>query len=77
MPIIKSAIKKMHQDLVKKAANVLKLTQMKRSILANKKSTSAKSVASAQKAIDKASKAGLIHKNKAARLKSQVSKAKK
>ncbi len=78
MPIIKSAKKKMKQDKKRTTANSLFEKKYKEAIRMVKKSTSKKDqdnlVKKAYQAIDKAEKKGIIHKNKAARLKSQVTK---
>ena len=77
MPIIKSAIKKMRQNIKKTSQNALKKTRMKQVMKTAKGSGKTQSISEAYKAIDKAKKAGIIHKNKAARLKSSISKSSK
>ncbi|MFA5270030.1 MAG: 30S ribosomal protein S20 [Patescibacteria group bacterium] len=75
MPIIKSAIKKMRRDARRRVAtSKIKVALKKVVKTAHQKPTSA-SLSAAQKSLDKAAKTGLIHKNKAARLKSRLVKA--
>ncbi|MBI2036468.1 30S ribosomal protein S20 [Candidatus Microgenomates bacterium] len=74
MPIIKSAIKKLRQDRKRTKINRAKKENLKELIKKAKKSKTAEAVKKAQSAIDKAAKTHLIHKNKAARLKSALSK---
>ena len=74
MPVIKSAKKKLRQDRKKETLNANLLTQVKKLIKKAKKEMSEKTIIEAVKRIDKAAKKGVFHKNKAARLKSQLSK---
>lgn len=74
MPIIKSAKKKLRADkkreyFNKKFANILNL-----SIKKAKKIQSEKNIRDAISVVDKSAKKNIIHKNKAARLKSKLSK---
>lgn len=72
MPIIKSAIKKAKQDKKRTALNRAFSNKLKEALKKTKKGDfDARLVYSV---IDKAAKKGIIHKNKAARLKSGVSK---
>lgn len=73
MPIIKSAKKRV--KTAKKAAirNSKTRRSLRTAFKALVKSPSSKSHASAQSSVDKAAKKGVIHKNKAARLKKQAS----
>jgi len=73
MPVIKSAIKKLRQDKKRTAVNKKIIQQLNSAIKGVKKSKKV-SISEAYSKIDKASKKGLIHSNKAARLKSQMSK---
>jgi small subunit ribosomal protein S20 len=82
MPIIKSAIKKLKQDRKRKLRNLTYRSAYKKAIkVAKETSGTAKkgieTIKKAVSAIDKAAKKGIIHKKKASRLKSQVSKRKK
>ncbi|MBN2585550.1 30S ribosomal protein S20 [Patescibacteria group bacterium] len=75
MPIIKSAIKKMRRDVRRRSANLKIKAGLKKAIkTAHQKPTDA-TLLTAQKALDKAAKTNLVHKNKAARLKSRLVKA--
>lgn len=81
MPITKSAVKAMRQNIKRRRRNIHIKTAMKDEIKAlqaaiaegNKKLV-AERLVSAQSKVDKALKNNLIHKNKAARTKSQLSK---
>lgn len=72
MPIIKSAIKKVKQDKKRAALNRTLSRKLKDALKKTKKG--AFNIASVFSVIDRAAKKGVIHKNKAGRLKSQVSK---
>ena len=78
MPIIKSAKKKMRQDKRRRKINLrydLLMTKAIAKVKKAKDKTGLKKLVSlAYAAIDKAVKKKLIHKNKAAHLKSMVSK---
>jgi small subunit ribosomal protein S20 len=79
MPVTKSAQKKLRQDKKRNTINALVKTAFKIAIKKltkpAEKSTSKKELArKAASTIDKAVKKKIIHKNKAARLKSRVSK---
>jgi len=71
MPIIKSAIKALKQSKVRQKRNLLKKKDLKDIV---KKTTKSSDMPKAQSKIDKIAKTGYIHKNKAARLKSRLSK---
>lgn len=73
MPVIKSAIKKLRQDKKKTAVNK-KIKQQLDSVVKGIKKAKKTSLEEAYSKIDKAAKRGVIHSNKAARLKSQLSK---
>jgi len=73
MPIIKSAIKKLKQDKVRKGSNN-KVEAAYLSMLSKMKKGKVKDLKKIHSAIDKAAKKSVIHLNKAARLKSQVTK---
>lgn len=74
MPITKSAIKKLRQDKKKTQLRKMKLDQLKRIVKLVKKTKKSTDLVKAVSLIDKAVKNKLIHKNKAARLKSSLSK---
>lgn len=73
MPVTKSAIKKLRQDKKRTAVNK-KIKQQLVSVVKGVKKSKKISLEQAFSKIDRAAKSGAIHKNKAARLKSQVSK---
>ena len=74
MPITSSATKKMKRDVRKRALNLEKKIVLKKVIKAAKAEPTVENVKIAQKAIDKSAKLNLMHKNRAARLKSKLSK---
>lgn len=74
MPIIKSAIKKVRKDKVRTTRNKKRGMILKALIKKARLSKSAKDLQAAFSALDKAAKVHLIHPNKAARLKSHLSK---
>lgn len=74
MPVIKSAKKKLHQDKSRTVRNAKQETVLKDAVKAAKKNPSLATVKKATSEADKAAKKHIIHKNKAARLKSSLSK---
>lgn len=74
MPITKSALKALRRDKRKTAINRPIKSRIKSSLDQVKASKTAKDLSVAFSAIDKALKRHLIHRNKAARLKSKASK---
>jgi small subunit ribosomal protein S20 len=76
MPIIKSARKKLRQDKKRTAENTQYEKEIKEAIRAVKKGGKdvVGLVKRAYSKIDKAAKRNIIHKNKANRLKSEISK---
>lgn len=75
MPNIKSAKKKLRQDAKRTKSNMTyKKTLVK--TVKNMGKMKSKDLKSAHSIIDKAAKKGVIHKNKAARLKSRISRSK-
>lgn len=79
MPIIKSAKKKLRQDKKRTLKNLSYERTFKQALKAIKKGgkDKPKLISNAYRAIDKAAKKRIIHKNKANRLKSEISKLKK
>lgn len=82
MPNIQSAKKALRQSLKRKARNLKRKKAMRGSIkdikkllLEDKKEEALKLLSSAYKAIDKATKSGVIKKNNASRKKSQLAKS--
>jgi len=74
MPIIRSAIKKMHQDQKRTVVNRVKKDTLKKIVkLAETKPTS-ENISKAFSALDKAAKVGLIPKGRADRKKSRLPK---
>ena len=74
MPNIQSAKKKLRQDIKTEKANTTYRKSVKKTIKNMAKMETSKDMDKAFSTIDKAAKKGIIHKNKAARLKSRVSK---
>jgi len=80
MPNIKSAIKRAKLSKLQNAKNVAARSALKTSIrrfeeaLANSPENAADALMKACRALDKAASKGLIHKNKAARKKSRMTK---
>jgi small subunit ribosomal protein S20 len=72
MPVTKQAKKKLRKDKKREAKNLKLKSEFKKIVKKTKKSPTQKSLTQATKAIDKAAKRGLIHKNKAARMKSRL-----
>jgi len=72
MPLIKSAKKRVRTAKKATVRNSKTKRGLKSALKAFAKSPSAKSHSSAQSHVDKAVKKGLVHKNKAARLKKQA-----
>jgi ribosomal protein S20 len=77
MPIIKSAIKRMKQTIVRRERNVGIKKDIKSATKAFAAKPSATTLAKAQSELDKAVKKGLIKKNTAARRKANLAKAAK
>lgn len=74
MPIIASAKKKLRQDGVRTQRNKLVLRDLKAAVKKARTSPTAKTLQTASSALDTAAKKLVIHKNKAARLKSALAK---
>ncbi|MEA1909971.1 MAG: 30S ribosomal protein S20 [Patescibacteria group bacterium] len=74
MPIIKSAQKKMRSDSRKRQHNLRRKSAVKQALKAMDKEPTKENFSVAQKALDKAAKTNVIHKNKAARLKKRLFK---
>ena len=77
MPVIKSAKKKLRQDKKRTEANKRLENLFKKLVKQAKKSPTEKNIRDAISAVDKASKKHIIHKNKAARIKSALAKLSK
>ncbi len=74
MPLLKHAKKKLKQDKVRTVRNKKVKNAFKLSVKKAREGASEKTVSAAFKAVDKAVKKNIIHKNKAARMKSALSK---
>lgn len=74
MPIIKSAIKKLKQSLKKRDHNRVAKRHLKDLLEDFKGKPNQETFAKVMSALDKAAKTNVIHKNKASRLKSRLSK---
>lgn len=74
MPVIKSAIKKLRKDRGRQAENDKFRSSLKTAIRIVKKQKSQAKLKKAISLIDKAAKKNIFHKNKAARMKSQLAK---
>lgn len=75
MPILKSAIKKMRKDKMRTKRNFKRKSNLKRIIKDAREKHTPKALKLAFSALDKAAKTNLIHKNKADRLKSRLSRS--
>ena len=74
MPIIKSAIKKLRKDRKRTILNKKKKDNLKTLIKKARLDNTKENLSAVFSALDKAAKVKLIHKNKASRLKSRLSK---
>lgn len=74
MPVTKQAIKKVRQDKRKTAVNLKLKNNLKRVVRDFEKKKTAESLKAVFKAADRAAKVNVIHKNKAARIKSRLSR---
>lgn len=74
MPIIKSAIKKMKQSLVRRDRNRSEKRGLKEILDDYRRAPSETLLAKASSALDKAAKKNTIHKNKASRIKGRLAK---
>jgi small subunit ribosomal protein S20 len=74
MPVIKSAKKKLRQDIKREKANKSLKLKLKAAIKDAKKTKTAEKIKDAVKIVDKIAGKKIIHKNKAARIKSRLSK---
>lgn len=74
MPLIKSAIKKLRKDQAREARNKKRELDFKALIKKAREKPTPVNLKTVFSALDKAAKVHLIHKNKAARLKSRLSR---
>ena len=73
MPITKSAIRKLRADKRKAKVNLKVRRALKEAVAQMRKKPSAKNLTAMFSRADRAAKSGVIHKNKASRLKSRLS----
>ncbi len=74
MPVIKQAAKKLRHDIRRTKQNVNVQKQLHDLIKSMRKAPSKKTLTGVFRTLDKAAKRHLVHPNKAARLKSRLSK---
>ena len=74
MAITKSAKKAFRQSVRRRAQNLARAKAMREAIKKFKKAPGAATLAPLYQAIDKAAKTNIIHRNRAARMKSRLSK---
>ncbi len=74
MPVTKQARKKLRKDLRREKKNQELKSKFKKVLKNSRKSPTVKKLSAASKIIDKAAKKNVIHKNKAARLKSRLAR---
>ena len=74
MPILKSAIKKLKQDKKRTKVNKPYREKYRLAVKAVRANPSLKTLKAATAALDKAAKKKVIHKNKASRLKSRLTR---
>lgn len=74
MPVTKQAIKKVRQDRRKTTQNAVVKKNYKKAVAEYRKKPEKAKLSGVYKALDTAAKTNVIHKNKAARLKSRLNK---
>ena len=74
MPITQSAKKALRQNIRRRARNLAQIKVLKETIKRFKKAPAAELLSQVYKKLDKAAKTNILKKNKAARLKSRLSK---
>lgn len=74
MPILKSALKKLKADRRREALNQTYKSKYKQAVKAARAKKSPALLTKAFRALDRAAKKNVIHKNKASRLKSRLSR---
>lgn len=74
MPQTKSAKKALRQERRRRAINTIVRQKLKKAVKASRKAGEQKSFILASSLLDRAAKKGIIHKRKAARLKSRLAK---
>lgn len=76
MPVTKQAKKKLRKDKKREQKNLKVKSEFKKTVKKTRKNPNVKNLTEASKVLDKAAKKGIIHKNKAARLKSRLAASK-
>lgn len=74
MPITKSAVKALRQTKRRTTKNKVWKEKLKTAIKKAEKEKTKEAISYAFKIVDKSAKVGIIHKNKASRIKSRISK---
>jgi len=74
MPVIESAKKKLRQDKRRTAVNKVYRDKLRSALKTAKEKKTRVAVQQAYRALDRAAKQGVIHKNRAGRVKSQLMK---
>lgn len=74
MPVTKQAKKKLRKDIKREKTNDLLRKELKKTVKNSRSNPTAKKLLQSMKIIDKASKKNIIHKNKAARIKSRLAR---
>jgi small subunit ribosomal protein S20 len=77
MPVTKSAKKALRRDRRRAKINHLIVLQLKKAVIKARRTKTPAVLASAYRLLDRAAKKGIIHKNKAARIKSSLAKTSK
>ena len=73
MPVTKQAKKKLRKDKKIEAKNLKLKKEYKKLVKKTRSNPNKKNLSEANKMLDKAAKKGIIHKNRAARIKSRLS----
>lgn len=74
MPITRQAIKKLRRDRVRQTHNALIRTRVRDAVKGMRRKPTNKALSHAFRQLDKAAKTNVIHKNKASRLKTRLTK---
>lgn len=74
MPVTKQAKKKLRKDIKREKINKKIKAGFKKVVKDTRENANVKTLSVSAKTIDKAAKKGVIHKNKAARIKSRLAK---
>lgn len=74
MPVTAQAAKKLRHDRKRSLQNTKQRKDLREAVKSARKSPGKKTLSAAFASLDKAAKTGIVHRNKAARLKSRLSK---